>query len=326
MIVRTRLRSIADWQPTAATRVVVLAVLIVTTVLSARALGVDPAAVGGDSWNYLAAGERLNAGHPLYALSPGDREVPLRPPYWSVPLLSPPFVAVVWRPLAILGEPAMYLWWLGGFLACTALALWIVRRGTALQLLGLAVLSPVLALTALSGNAAAYLVPLLALRHPATVAIAAAVKLSPALLAPSTGIGRVLPWVVALGVVSLAGAGIQNHLDWLRSVPASAPSPASISGLTGIPPAVVLAGAVVISFISWPAGVLAATFGTPVVYFSTLVMLVLLVTPRPDGAAATSQNPLSMLLSVHPRHWRQPRSTGSERATPGLAQQSPHRR
>src|SRR5205823_2342351 len=34
-------------------------------------------AIGTDSSTYYAAGQRLNAGHPLYALSPGDREVPL---------------------------------------------------------------------------------------------------------------------------------------------------------------------------------------------------------------------------------------------------------
>ena len=31
--------------------------------------------IPGDSFTYLAAGERLNAGHLLYALSPGDRPV-----------------------------------------------------------------------------------------------------------------------------------------------------------------------------------------------------------------------------------------------------------
>src|SRR5205823_2822366 len=56
----------------------------------------------GDAYTYLAAGQRLNAGHQLYALSPGDNPVQLNPPYWTVPLLSPPFMAVLWRPLALL--------------------------------------------------------------------------------------------------------------------------------------------------------------------------------------------------------------------------------
>ena len=37
--------------------------------------------IPGDAFTYLAAGERLNAGHPLYAVSPGDRPVGLEPPY-----------------------------------------------------------------------------------------------------------------------------------------------------------------------------------------------------------------------------------------------------
>ena len=128
--------------------------------------GINPAAPGGDSWNYLAAGERLNAGHPLYALVPGDRPVPIVPPYWTVPLLSPPLIAVIWRPLALLGEPAMTLWWIGGAASIFWFAYSVLRYGEPLAILGLIALSPALVFTALSGNAAAYLVPLLASRHP----------------------------------------------------------------------------------------------------------------------------------------------------------------
>ena len=73
-------------------------------------VGFDPTRPGSDAWNYLAAGERLNAGHPLYALSAGRPTVPLAPPYWSVPLLAPPPIAVLWRPLALLGDASMVLW------------------------------------------------------------------------------------------------------------------------------------------------------------------------------------------------------------------------
>src|SRR6266545_2097206 len=74
----------------------------------------DRGFVPGDAFTYLAAGERLNAGHALYALSPGDRPVDLKPPYWTVPLLSPPPIAVLWRPLAALpNELGLQVWWLG---------------------------------------------------------------------------------------------------------------------------------------------------------------------------------------------------------------------
>src|SRR6476646_7188903 len=49
-------------------------------VVAFRVFGFDPAVPGSDAWNYLAAAERLNAGHPLYALSPGDRPIQLLPP------------------------------------------------------------------------------------------------------------------------------------------------------------------------------------------------------------------------------------------------------
>ena len=68
--------------------------------------------VPGHAYVYLAAGERLNAGHPLYALSPGDRPLGMQPPYWTVPLLSPPPIAVLFRPLAALpNELGGDGWW-----------------------------------------------------------------------------------------------------------------------------------------------------------------------------------------------------------------------
>jgi hypothetical protein len=89
------------------------------------ALGGHP----GDAGTYLAAGERLNAGHQLYTLSPGDNLVLLNPPYWTVPLLSPPFIAVAFRPLALLpANTGVYLWW-AAMIACTvsAVSLLLVR-------------------------------------------------------------------------------------------------------------------------------------------------------------------------------------------------------
>src|SRR5438046_396896 len=82
----------------------------------------------GDVVTYLAAGERLNLGHPPYALSPGDRAVPIVPPYWTVPLLSPPLVAVVWRPLALLPDSvSIGLWWVAMIGCLTAVVVMILR-------------------------------------------------------------------------------------------------------------------------------------------------------------------------------------------------------
>lgn len=64
-------------------------------ILGLQILYFQPGFVPGDAFAYLAAGERLNDGHLLYALSPGDRPVVLKPPYWRIPFVSPPLLAVL---------------------------------------------------------------------------------------------------------------------------------------------------------------------------------------------------------------------------------------
>ena len=92
----------------------------------------NPTTVGSDTYNYYAAGMRLDIGHSIYTLSPGDLPVPILPPYYTVPLLSPPLAAVIWRPLALLpAAPVMYIWWIGGFLALTSAVIAMVWRGSA---------------------------------------------------------------------------------------------------------------------------------------------------------------------------------------------------
>ncbi|HET7474366.1 MAG TPA: glycosyltransferase family 87 protein, partial [Candidatus Limnocylindrales bacterium] len=85
--------------------------------------------VPGDAFVYLGAGERLNAGHPLYAISPGDRYVGVEPPFWTVPLLSPPPIAVLFRPLAALpNELGVYIWWAADIAAVAAAVFLMLRR------------------------------------------------------------------------------------------------------------------------------------------------------------------------------------------------------
>jgi hypothetical protein len=166
--------------------------------------GFDWARTDGDPWNYLAAGERLNAGHPLYALSPGDRPVILRPPWWSVPLLAPPPIAVLWRPLALLGDASMYVWGFAGLMAVVASCVFLARRGAVYLV---AIFAQPLALTALSGNFSGFLLAMLIgawvfRDRPwvvgGLIAAAAAVKLTP--------IALVL-WLVATGRWRAVAAG-----------------------------------------------------------------------------------------------------------------------
>jgi hypothetical protein len=66
----------------------------------------------GDTHNYILAGLRLDAGHPLYAYGPGDEHVrvfdPESPNY---PLYSPPLIGVLFRPIVLLPANGLYIWW-----------------------------------------------------------------------------------------------------------------------------------------------------------------------------------------------------------------------
>lgn len=271
----------------------VLAVGAAGTLAAWQAFGWHPTIAGGDAWNYLAAGERLNAGHLLYALSPGDRPVTIVPPYWTVPLLAPPPVAVLWRVLAPLGDAAMVLWGLTA-LAAVAWSCWELRG----SLVVLAALSVPLALTALSGNASAFILagfvaawrwrdrpwivgPILA----ATVAV----KLTPVYLLLWLVLERrwralaaALAAGAAIFAVSLVLTGPDAWLAWLRSVPQSAPSPLALATLTGLPTwTVMAAGALTVALASlarrerltFGAAVMAAALATPALYFQALGLL-----------------------------------------------------
>ena len=302
------LRVVARLGPMRVLRVLAIVYVIGFTVAVLMRESVDPLATGRDPLTYLAAGERLNAGHPLYALSPGDRQVPLSPPYWSVPLLAPPPIAVLWRPLALFGEAAALAWWLGGVAAITAFVVWLLARGTASVLLATVVLTPALALTALSGNASAYLIPLLALAWmwrdrpwivAAILVAAAAIKLTPALLLVWVVAARrwaALRYAVLIGAallaLSLVGAGPDNHVAWLTSVPGSAPMPLSIAATLGLPSLVVAAsvGALVVAGacaaarlsredILFSITAIGAAIATPSLYFASIAGLLLGLVP-----------------------------------------------
>jgi hypothetical protein len=289
----------------------------------------NPSTIGTDSSNYYAAGLRLNAGHDLYALVPGDRPVPLSPPYYSIPLLAPPPIAVVWRGLALLGEGSMTLWWAGSILAVLATTIWLARRAPLPVLAALCVISPGLVFSAVSGNANSFLLPavigawLLRDRLPMVagglIAVAAAVKLLPALLlvwlvlrggrAGRRGVAGFALAGVAIGLVSVAGAGLDAHLEYLRAIrdPANGAATAfSLPGLAGslglpaaiaalaIPAAILIA---VVSAIRWrsderisfAALVAAAALATPAMSMSTFALLPAALVPWLKTAAAPAR-------------------------------------
>jgi hypothetical protein len=278
-----------------AARAVLIGLTVTVWIAAYGVFGFRPTRPDGDAWNYLAAGERLNAGHPLYALRADDRPVVLVPPYWSVPLLSPPPIAVAWRVLAPLGDLAMILWGL----ACLATTLvgqviLLVRGNLRVTLVATALAAP-LAIQGLSGNVngllfggllAAWALRDRALPVGAVVAIGVAIKLTPGLLAiwlVKAGRWQALVATVAtgtvIGLVSLVGAGVDNHIDWLRSVPTSQPAPGSLATLFGVSPLVVLvvlgAIAVVVARLgdarwAFAGAVVATTLASPALYLGHL--------------------------------------------------------
>ena len=287
-----------------------IAFTIVIWLLTVRTLGFAPWVQGSDAWNYLAAGERLNAGHPLYALSPGDRPIQLLPPYWTVPMLAPPPIAVVWRPLAWLGESAMTIWATAGLVVTLATAAWLVNRGGIVAAAVVLVFAFALTEQSLSGNANSFLFAALVLAwvfrtRPLVagtlVAAAIAVKLTPVLLMlwfvaarRWRAAGSTVAALVVIGVVSLTFAGVQNHLDWLASVPTAAPAPTSIAGATGVSSTIVLVAMIVLVVVisrigderlTFSAAVVAAALASPALYLGTLGIAAAAAAPWIDRRA-----------------------------------------
>ncbi len=227
--------------------------MVVGLVAGIQIMYFDRGLIPGDAFTYLAAGERLNAGHPLYALSPGDRPVDLKPPYWTVPLLSPPPIAVVFRAFAMLpGDAGAYAWWVLQLLALGASLMMLARRQPLLLAGFMLVLSIPTVYEIGVGNLNSFLLlgMILTWRLATTgrerpagaiAAVMTAVKLTPAVAVwwlLVTGRRRAVGAAIAAGIaalaISVAGAGLDSHLEYLRiltSRTAMTPSPLSLAGV-----------------------------------------------------------------------------------------------
>jgi alpha-1,2-mannosyltransferase len=184
-----------------------------------------------DTYVYLAAGERLDAGHDLYAISPGDRAIGLNPPYWNVPTLSPPLLGVLWRPLAAIGIPGMFVGWGLAAAAYLAALVIVVRSSPGWGLIATVALAPFIGWQIGLGNVNGFLalgiVGLWLFRDRpwvvgAILALMISVKVTPVVLTVwllATGRYRALAatavCMVALLVVSIAGAGFGAHVDYI---------------------------------------------------------------------------------------------------------------
>ena len=281
---------------------------------------------GSDTWVYLAAGERVLAGHSAYALLPGDRPVTIVPPYWTVPLLAPPTTLIAWAPLARLGDASMTIWALGNLLTTIASVAWILR-GRSLAALGwIAILSPALGLLAFSGNVNGYillaLVAVWSLRdEPAwagvLTAIAVALKLTPAFLLiwlaatrrwRALGAGLAAALVIAL--LTILVVGVDDVIEWVRTVPGSQPSPLALASLMNVPVvAVIVALTALVALVArrgddrwaYSASIAAAALATPAFYFQAIALFAACVAPWSNGQApAATSDPRIPWLRRNP--------------------------
>ena len=270
-----------------------------------------------DANTYRAAAERLNDGHFLYRLLPGDRPMSFRPPYITVPLLSPPPIAVLWRPLSLLGDASLYLWW-AGCVAATLLALVLMARRRPIETgVGMLLLVIPLGLALGWSNVDGYFLLALVgtwfaarsgkdLAAGGLIATMVAIKLTPAPLALwllAIGRYRAVAAFVGFGAiwlaVSVAGAGLPAHfeyLDVIRNTLGPGTTDLSLAGLgraIGLPVAAAgflpvawwLLCGVAITLLrhrsgpAFGAAVLMQVLGSPVVQPYTFILLLALIAP-----------------------------------------------
>ncbi len=295
--------------------------------------------IPGDSFTYLAAGERLNAGHSLYALLPGDRPVDLHPPLWTVPFLSPPPMGVLMRPIALLpGDTGAYAWRLACLLASGAVLAARVRRRPAPTSVAVILLAIPIAYEIGVGNvnglllAAAVGCWLLVRDGRAAVAgpLAAlmfAVKVTPlpvgSWVVGAAGRRGSLGFVAGLavvGAVSLLGAGLDAHLTYLDVARATATSgfspfsPGDLARSMGLPdpiptlvPTALLLGGSVLAWVLAARGRPGVGFGVAVVAWTFGSPVVNINTPTL----------LLALLAPIAWPWQTAREDPIRRAVPG---------
>jgi hypothetical protein len=312
-----------------------LAVILASASWLAR-WGWNPATIGQDTWNYLAAGERLTAGHSVYALVAGDRPI-LFDPGSTVPIVSPPLVAALWRPLALLPDSvAMWAWWAVSASAMLATTMWIVAKARWQAVLMVFVLAPAIGECVVSGNLNSFLAPAMALSwwsvqvgRPRVAGfltvLGTVLKIGPAALLLWLAVRREGRAIVAfafgaagLAAISLLGAGLQQHLDFLSVARSSTDTaawggsvPGVLSQLTAsrtvielsVPVVWIVGAALVWALRHRPAGAFAVAvvltiWGTPVVHLTAVALLLAVAAPFTPAPAWLGQRTAASALQA----------------------------
>jgi hypothetical protein len=242
---------------------IVIPALAIGVVVTIQSVYFNRGFVPGDAFTYLAAGERLNAGHLLYALSPGDRPVDMHPPFWTVPLLSPPPIAVLFRVFALVpNDLGPYVWWAICIASIVGTILVMMRRQPILIGVAVFVLSIPLVYEIgvgnlngllLAGIVGAWYLLFRGRDVGAGVVIAAmtALKLTPVVLAwwliTQRRWGALRSFVVGgavFAIISVLGAGLAAHFEYLgivRQTSTGGTSDLSLAGMArfvGVDPSV----------------------------------------------------------------------------------------
>lgn len=151
---------------------------------------------------YYEAAARLNAGLPLYAAQ-GD----VNSPHYY---FYPPLLAILFRPLAMLPFKVAAVAWEAGIVAAFGLTLWLLGVRSRWTWIAVGVLAGPIAWSISVGQAQVLVTLLITLGNPAAVAIAAQMKLLPALVAlywlgrrDWRRLGRFIGWSALLVVVQL---------------------------------------------------------------------------------------------------------------------------
>ena len=270
-----------------------------------------------DATTYLAAGERLNADRELYQLQAGDRPVLILPTF-DAPLLSPPPIAVLWRPLAI--HPVGMVLWVAGCWASvlSAVTYLILKGGLRAAVICAALSWPLGEMLAAANVSAYFFAAYIAIwRRPASAKTAsllgamAALKLAPIALggflvgmggwrsAAAAAVG-----LTAMSVLGVLGAGFGSYVAYLDVAGSTLPSDLSVAGRLGVRwlPFAGIPAACLIGFLlrRAPARSFLASYGimlmaTPAIYvadFALLALLILpLISPHPRGGLRPTSHP-----------------------------------
>lgn len=275
------------------------------------------AATPGDTHNYILAGLRLNAGHPLYGYGPGDEHILPISSGADYPLFSPPLLGVVFRAIVLLPGNGQYIWWLSMDVLEVVAIIALVRRAPLVTGLVLIPLSISTGMAMEVGNVDCLVLPGLLLswywllhghddRAALAIGLLASLKLTPAILVwwlfvtgrrraagIATGCGIVLALVAMLGSEPTIFLKFYEVTMANLTAPMKDIGPPAIARALGLPavvaawlPRAILFGGVVLMWatrrrpaVAWATGALLMWLASPVVALHTPALALVALAP-----------------------------------------------